>query len=221
MLTSSGQSTWITQSTAGKSRPRAAISVANSTACSSNGSLGEHTNGMRRPQRGGWWRTVVALAEGLVRGQAQHLPLLAVEVEHAHARLQAIEGLVDESHLLARREEEDTLGLEVRLDEGPNDVELLGQLALRSSERSMSCDDELPYHPTWTYASAGDVPSRRAGSAWRALRTWPSRAPTRTRVPVPVCQHGGAHAPFVARTLRDRRASVETERVCVAENSSV
>ena len=55
--------------------------------------------------------------------------LLAVELKKRHARLHALEGLVEEANLLARGHEHQRLALEVRFDEGEQHLDLLGQVA--------------------------------------------------------------------------------------------
>ena len=52
-----------------------------------------------------------------------------------------MEGFIDETDLLSARQEDENLGLKVRLDEGPNDVDFFvkvaGTVVLRESLRSI------------------------------------------------------------------------------------
>ena len=87
----------------------------------------------RKEDRGGLVEEVV------VDGGPLRLALLAVEGEEGHAGLRAPERLEEEARARARRHEDDRLRLQVGLDEGVQDVELLleaaGDEALRQAGR--------------------------------------------------------------------------------------
>ncbi len=75
-------------------------------------------------------RTGIESAELKVSLHALLLTHLAVQVHQGHTRSEASEGLVHEPDLFLTRKEDECFLLQVSLDEGPQQIGLLIQLAL-------------------------------------------------------------------------------------------
>lgn len=68
------------------------------------------------------------LTEVIEDGHPLELFHLAMKAAQGHSRPQLLEGLIHELHLLACGQKDDDFGAQVRLDEGPQHIELLVKL---------------------------------------------------------------------------------------------